>query len=165
LGISPIHLTIIKQSLIFGYYTKIKFLLKRGILRGVTFYKERQIANPKGDIFHIIKESSEGFNGFGEAYFTTINKGEIKGWKKHREMTLNLAVPVGEVEFVVSDKRGNFTSYKISPQNYGRLTVEPNLWVAFRGLGRYNLIINIANIPHNPDEAENIPLEEMVYEW
>ncbi len=131
---------------------------------GVSFYKERIISNPKGDIFHIIKKSSDGFKGFGEAYFTTIHQGVVKGWKRHFKMTLNLAVPVGEVEFVVYNET-EFETYTLSASNYGRITIEPNLWVAFRGIGEDNLIINIANISHSPDEAENRELEEIDYEW
>lgn len=134
-------------------------------MNGVLLTKEKHILNEKGDIFHIIKKTSNGFSKFGEAYFTTIKQNEIKGWKKHKKMTLNLAVPVGEVEFVVSDGKGNFEKNTLSPKNYYRLTVSPNLWVAFRGVGDYNLVINIADLEHNPDEAENIDLKEIKYEW
>ena len=132
---------------------------------GIFLTKEKQIFHEKGDIFHIVKKSSNGFAEFGEAYFTTVKQNEIKGWKKHKKMTLNLAVPVGEVEFVISDRKGNFERYYLSPKNYYRLTVSPNLWVAFRGIGEYNLVINIADLEHNPDEAENINLEEIKYGW
>ena len=132
---------------------------------GILLTKENQIFHEKGDIFHIIKKSSNGFSKFGEAYFTTVKEGEIKGWKRHKEMTLNLTVPVGEVEFIVSDRKGDFSKYTLSPKNYYRLTISPNLWVAFRGVGEYNLVINIADLEHNPDEAENISLEEIQYEW
>jgi len=132
---------------------------------GVKLTKEKQIFHPKGDIFHIVKKSSDGFAGFGEAYLTTINNGDIKGWKQHHQMTLNLTVLMGEVEFVITDKKGNFENYILSPKNYYRLTVPPKLWVAFRGLDEVNLVINIANLEHNPDEATNIPLEEIEYEW
>jgi len=132
---------------------------------GLFLTKENQIFNEKGDIFHIIKKSSKGFSNFGEAYFTTVKNGEIKGWKKHQKMTLNLAVPFGEVEFVITDKHGSFKNFKLSPENYYRLTVSPNLWVAFRGLKDYNLVINIADLEHDPDEAENIDLDNIKYEW
>ena len=134
-------------------------------MNGVVATKERQIFHEKGDIFHIVKNSSDGFAGFGEAYFTTIKKGEIKGWKRHREMVLNLAVPVGEVKFVITDREGNFSEYTLSPKNYFRLTVQPNLWVAFQGLDDYNLVVNIANMEHNPKEAENIDLVNISYIW
>ena len=132
---------------------------------GVKVTKEKEIINPKGNIFHIIKKSSDGFHGFEEAYFTTINKGDIKGWKQHHKMTLNLAVPVGEVKFVITDKKDHFEEYILSPQNYFRLTVPPKLWVAFQGLGDFNLIINIANLEHHPDEATNISLYEIEYQF
>ena len=102
---------------------------------GVILTPLRQIHNPKGDIFHAMKKSEAGFAGFGEAYFSTINKDDIKGWKKHTKMTLNLIVPVGEIEFVVfNDALDEFFSVKLSQNNYHRLTVKPNLWMAFRGL-------------------------------
>ena len=68
---------------------------------GVTLTPLKQITHPKGDIFHAMKASDDGFSGFGEAYFSTVNQGEVKGWKKHTEMTLNLVVVIGEIEFVV----------------------------------------------------------------
>jgi len=125
----------------------------------------KQIYNQKGDIFHAMKESDIGFDGFGEAYFTTINIDDIKGWKKHTEMTLNLVVISGEIEFVIYDDN-KFVAIKLSPKNnYQRLTIKPDLWVAFRGLGENNMLLNIANIEHNPDEAINRDLEEIKYEW
>ena len=132
---------------------------------GVNLTPLKQIYNPNGDIFHSMKKSDNGFDGFGEAYFTTINQNSIKGWKKHTKMTLNLVVINGEVEFIIYDDN-QFLSIKLSPKdNYQRLTIEPNLWVSFRGLGSDNIILNIANIEHNPDEAINIDLEEIEYEW
>ena len=42
----------------------------------------KQIFHPKGDVYHALKASDNTFVGFGEVYFTTINQGETKGWKK-----------------------------------------------------------------------------------
>ena len=126
----------------------------------------KQIHNPKGDIFHAMKKSDEGFNGFGEAYFSTVDKNVIKGWKKHTQMTLNLVVPMGEIEFIIYDEeRGDFFEIKLSQQNYKRLTVKPNVWMAFRGLGEFNMLLNLASIEHNPTEAVNLELEDISYEW
>ncbi len=125
----------------------------------------KQIKNPKGDIFHAIKKSDSGFSGFGEAYFTTVNRGDIKGWKRHTKMVLNLVVILGEVEFVIYNG-DEFLSVKLSPKkNYQRLTIKPNLWVAFRGLGEINIVLNLASIEHDPNEADNLELSEISYEW
>ena len=41
---------------------------------GVIISTLKQIHHPKGDIFHVIKKSDVGFSGFGEAYFSIINR-------------------------------------------------------------------------------------------
>jgi dTDP-4-dehydrorhamnose 3,5-epimerase len=133
----------------------------------------RRIPVPRGDVFHAIKASAPGFAGFGEAYFTTVDRGAIKGWKRHSEMTMNLIVPSGAVEFVLFDGKpggeGSFRSVTLSPasdDSYQRLTVPPGLWMAFAGRGEgLNLVLNFASIEHRPEEAENRPLEDIPWNW
>ena len=133
---------------------------------GVILTPLKQIHHPKGDIFHAMKKSDVGYSGFGEAYFSTINKNDIKGWKKHTKMILNLVVPFGEIEFVIYDeKRDEFFNVKLSQKNYQRLTIKPNLWMAFRGIGEYNMLLNLASIEHDPNEAVSIAFDEISYEW
>ena len=133
---------------------------------GIILTALKQIHNPKGNIFHALKKSDIGFDGFGEAYFSVINQGHIKGWKKHTEMTLNLVVPIGIVKFVIYDEcTKEFFSVQLSHDNYQRLTVTPNLWIAFRGIGKYNTLLNIASIEHDPNEAVNKDIEAINYDW
>ncbi|MGH2278567.1 WxcM-like domain-containing protein [Aliarcobacter sp. ERUVET-7] len=133
---------------------------------GVILTPLKQIYHPKGDIFHAMKKSDIGFDGFGEAYFSTINQNDIKGWKKHTKMTLNIVVPVGNIEFVVYDENSKeFFSTKLSHNNYQRLTVKAGLWMAFKGLDKYNMLLNLASIEHDPNEAINIGIEEIKYGW
>jgi dTDP-4-dehydrorhamnose 3,5-epimerase len=131
---------------------------------GVTLTPLKQITHPKGDIFHAMKASDDGFSGFGEAYFSTVNQGEVKGWKKHTEMTLNLVVVTGEIEFVVYDDN-SFYSVKLSKNNYQRLTVEPGLWLAFKGVSAENMLLNLASIEHNTNESENVDMYGFDYNW
>lgn len=133
---------------------------------GVILTPLKQIYNPKGNIFHAMKNSDIGYSGFGEAYFSTIDQNKIKGWKKHTKMTLNLIVPIGEIEFIIyNEKNKDFFSVKLSKNNYQRLTVSPNLWMAFRGIGEYNMLLNLASIEHDPNEAVNVDLDEIQYDW
>lgn len=133
---------------------------------GVILTPLKQIYNPKGNIFHAMKNSDIGYLGFGEAYFSTIDQNKIKGWKKHTKMTLNLIVPIGEIEFIIyNEKNKDFFSVKLSKNNYQRLTVSPNLWMAFRGIGEYNMLLNLASIEHDPNEAVNVDLDEIQYDW
>ena len=131
---------------------------------GVTLTPLRKIEHSKGDIFHAMKATDKGFSGFGEAYFSTVNKSDVKGWKKHTKMTLNLVVVTGEVEFVVHNGI-DFFNVKLSKGNYQRLTVEPGLWVAFRGLSNENILLNLASIEHDPNESESVDLNAFEYGW
>lgn len=129
-----------------------------------SFSQLKIIPHEKGDILHGLKASEQSFSGFGEAYFTHINRGEVKGWKKHLEMTMNLIVPVGDVSFHIYDSVNNERrTYRVNRQNYGRLTVPPGLWLAFEGHDSTNLILNIASIEHSPSEAETAPLDKFTF--
>lgn len=133
---------------------------------GIILTPLKQIYHPKGNIFHVMKKSDDGFDGFGEAYFSTIYKDDIKGWKQHTRMTLNLIVPVGEIEFVAYNGKNNiFFNITLSQKNYQRLTVIAGLWVAFRGVGENNILLNMASIEHDPKEAINIELGDIKYDW
>lgn len=130
------------------------------------------INHDKGNIFHGLKASDESYAGFGEAYFSVVVGGEIKGWKKHLEMTLNLIVPIGSIRFVALDDRdGSPTKDQwfevvLGQDNYQRLTIPPGVWLAFQGIkGGQNMLLNIASVEHDPSEALSIPLEKLSYEW
>jgi dTDP-4-dehydrorhamnose 3,5-epimerase len=133
---------------------------------GVILTPLKQIWTSKGSVLHAMKKGDEGYAGFGEAYFSTINKGDIKGWKKHIKMTLNLVAPVGEIEFVVyNEKYNEFFNVILSQDNYQRLTVRPGFWVAFRGLSENNILLNLASITHDPSETINTKLDDINYSW
>lgn len=133
---------------------------------GVILTPLKQIFNPKGDIFHAMKKTDSGYDGFGEAYFSTINQGTIKGWKKHTKMTLNLIVPVGKIEFVIYDEnKKEFYTVILSQNNYQRLTIMPNLWMAFRGIDENNILLNLASIEHDRTESLNKEISEIKYAW
>jgi dTDP-4-dehydrorhamnose 3,5-epimerase len=114
------------------------------------------IPNEKGDVLHALKNHEETFTGFGEAYFSTVAAGVFKGWKKHTEMVLNIIVPVGVIRFYIVDGKDETTStiITLSKENYHRLTVYPGTWLGFEGVDTgLNMLLNIASIPHNPNEV------------
>jgi len=123
------------------------------------------IPTEKGNVMHCLKNTDSGFIQFGEAYFSAVNKGVVKGWKRHNEMTMNLIVPVGEIRIVAIDTSGKkpevLDVILNATTNYSRLTILPGIWFAFQGLANEpNLLLNIASITHNPAEADNLPLSE-----
>ena len=128
------------------------------------------IDTPGGNVMHGMKETSVGYAGFGEAYFSQVDKGAIKAWKRHKKMTLNLVVPVGKIKFVLFDDREvsntQFQEVIISKDNYCRLTLPPMVWMGFQSLsnGR-SMLLNIANIEHDPSEVDRLEIEKINYDW
>jgi len=119
-----------------------------------------------GDVLHGMKRSDPGFVDFGEAYFSIIEAGAIKAWKRHLRMTLNFVVPVGSVHFVFLDEQEAIRQEVIGEERYVRLTVPPGVWFGFKGLmSPYSLLMNVADIPHDPAEIERKGLEEIQFNW
>ena len=142
------------------------------IIKGVSLTPIKIITNPKGDVMHALKRTDDSFSEFGEAYFSTINEHAIKGWKKHSKMTLNLVVPCGSIKFVLFDDRnksetfGKYFEVELGANNYQRLTVPPGIWMAFKGKeAGINLLLNIASIVHDPNEAVACDLIDIHYQW
>jgi len=128
------------------------------------------IDTPGGNVLHAMKGSSAGYSGFGEAYFSQVDKGVVKAWKRHKKMTLNLVVPVGGIRFVLFDDRKvsntQFQEIIISKDDYYRLTVPPMIWMGFQGLSEGSaMLLNIADIEHDPDEVDRKEMSEINYNW
>lgn len=116
----------------------------------------------EGSVMHGIKASDNTFKGFGEAYFSTVTYNKVKGWKLHKKMTLNLMVPHGEIRIIVHNALSNKETIEplldvvIGKKNFSRITIPPGNWVAFKGMGKEeNILLNVADIEHDPDEAIN----------
>ena len=128
------------------------------------------IDTPGGKVMHAIKETSTGYMGFGEAYFSWVDEGAIKAWKRHKNMTLNLVVPVGEIKFVLFDDRDasniRFQEVILSRDNYFRLTVPPMVWMGFQGISSIDsMLLNIADIHHSPLEVDRKKIDEIEFDW
>lgn len=143
------------------------------MINGVIVTPLREIAAPGGGVFHAMKSGDPGCSGFGEAYFSTVESGFVKPWKRHERMTLNIVVPVGLIRFVLYDDRhGSVTENLFSeirlgrPSNYARLTVPPGIWMAFQGISdEISWLLNMADMKHDPEEAKRRQLVEIPYDW
>tara|TARA_B100000161_G_scaffold69758_1_gene47850 strand:+ start:2289 stop:2744 length:456 start_codon:yes stop_codon:yes gene_type:complete len=137
------------------------------IINDLSISKLDCFKSDKGTVMHAIKKNSNGFAGFGEAYFSTVNFNNIKGWKKHKQMIMNLVVPVGSVRFYIHDERNKNseqsikrTSILLGANQYLRLTIPNGVWFAFQGVGKdVNLVLNISNIIHDPNECKTLPID------
>ncbi len=111
--------------------------------------------------------------GFGEIYFSMVERGQIKAWKRHHLQTQFFAVPVGQIKIALYDSREDsptkgaiFETELGLPFNYGLLRIPPGIWYGFANMGEKTaLICNCADIPHDPKEGERLPLETREIPW
>ena len=140
------------------------------MIEGVKITPLKIINTEGGDVYHVMKNLEDGFAGFGEAYFSSINPGAIKAWKRHHDMTLNLAVPTGLIKFVIYDDRDPkkilFNEFTLSKDNYCRLTIPPMVGVGFKGLGKLtSMLVNIASMTHDQKEFDKKDIDKIKFNW
>ncbi|MDR2076153.1 MAG: dTDP-4-dehydrorhamnose 3,5-epimerase family protein [Desulfovibrio sp.] len=134
-------------------------------LQGVLLADLAEIPAAGGPVLHMVRRDSPLFSGFGEIYFSLVEPGAVKAWKRHRRQTQLFAVPHGLVEVVVHDaregspSRGLTASFLLGRQGrYGLLRIPPGLWYGFACRGAETAVVaNCADIPHDPGEAERLP--------
>jgi dTDP-4-dehydrorhamnose 3,5-epimerase len=145
-----------------------------GEIAGVRVTPLRRIPDERGAVLHMLREDSDGFERFGEIYFSTVYPGAIKAWHLHQEMTLNYAVPVGMIKLVCHDDRegsatrGNTMEIHVGELNYVLVTVPPLVWNGFKGEGvGPALVANCATVAHRPDEIVRAdPFDHVSgYDW
>ena len=143
-------------------------------IEGLRVRPLRRIPDERGAIFHMLRCDDEGFEGFGEIYFSMVNPGVVKGWHVHRHMTLNYAVPVGMVKLACYDDRdgsptrGNLVELFLGELNYALVTIPPLVWNGFKGIGTTPaLVANCSTIPHDPGEIDRMdPFTDAIpYDW
>jgi len=144
------------------------------MIDGVSVLPLRQILDERGKIMHMLKKNDPVFRDFGEIYFSWINPGVIKGWHIHKKMTLNYAVPYGQIKLVLYDDRTTSTTYGevqeifLGPENYNLVTIPPMVWNGFKGIGNMqSMVANCSDIPHDPDEIQRKdPFDPSIpYNW
>lgn len=134
-----------------------------------------QIEDEKGSVLHHFRNDAPEFTSFGECYFSEILPQATKAWKRHRNQTQNLAVPVGRIRFVLFDDRetsptrGCLDTIELGrPDAYQRLRIPAGLWYGFHCLSNQPaLIANCADQPHDPTDNEIVkPSDSPIpYRW
>ena len=120
----------------------------------------------------MLRAEAPQFAGFGEIYFSVVNPGAVKAWKRHRKMTLNLCCVAGAIRLVVFDQDENglreIDLGPAAPATYSLVTIAPGLWTGFTCTGDSPAILaTCASIPHDPSEADGLPAEtsDIPYKW
>ncbi|WKZ33192.1 MAG: dTDP-4-dehydrorhamnose 3,5-epimerase family protein [Thermodesulfobacteriota bacterium] len=144
------------------------------MIEGVITEPLLQFPDDRGRVMRMLRADSPGFEGFGEIYFSTVNPGKVKAWKRHIRMTQRFAVPVGRIRLVLHDARpgsatiGETAVMETGESDYRLVRIPPLLWYGFMGIsGGPALIANCTDMPHSPDETERMGIDNGIirYDW
>jgi dTDP-4-dehydrorhamnose 3,5-epimerase len=141
---------------------------------GVQVVPLRRIPDERGTIFHMLRADDPHFLQFGEIYFTSIYEGVVKGWHKHRDMTLNYACVFGRIKLVLYDERsasstnGTLMEVFLGPDEHSLVVIPPEIWTGFKGMSSpFAVVANCATHPHDPDRTTRLdPFDDRIpYDW
>ena len=143
------------------------------MIEGVSVIPLHRIPDERGTVLHMLRRTDPHFHEFGEIYFSTVYRGAIKGWHRHRDMTLNYACPWGRVKLVIYDDRAGSPSQAeimevfLGPDNYSLVIIPPGLWNGFKGMDQVSLMANCASLPHDQTRSERLdPFDDRIpYDW
>jgi len=152
----------------------VKILRGERPIEGVQVIPLRRIPDERGTIYHMLKRTDPHFIEFGEIYFSTIYPGVVKGWHKHREMTLNYACVFGRVKLALYDERegsptrGTLMEVFLGPDNYSLVVIPPDVWNGHKGMSDpFAMIANCCTHPHDPARSVRLdPFDNPIpYDW
>lgn len=134
---------------------------------GVTLTPLKIIADDRGQIMHMLRQDTPGFDGkFGEVYFTGVYQGAAKGWNLHTRAWSNWSVPNGRVKVALFDTRENSPTRGqgfeliLGDHNYQLLTIPPGVAAAWKGVAAgMSMVANVSSEMHDPNEGKKLPLE------
>jgi len=144
------------------------------MIDGVIIEPLKVLGDELGKVMHMVRQDSGFFERFGEVYFSTVNAGVVKGWKKHLKMTQHIAVPAGNIKLVLYDDRegsptkGQVQEIESGVDNYRLVRIPPLVWYAFGAAGdEAALIANCTDLVYDPEEVIRIDLsdERIPYDW
>ena len=137
------------------------------MIEGVQVNHRQIIRDSRGDVMHMLKQTDKMFGQFGEVYFSKVRPGHQKAWRRHREATSQLVVPIGAVHFALFDDRDDSSTFgqrqdvTIGEDDYRLLTIPPLVWYAFSNAGQsLALIASCSSIPHDPNESDRREFED-----
>ena len=144
------------------------------MIEGVFVKPLRQILDERGKIMHMIRNDDPDFISFGEIYFSIVYPGVIKGWRIHKKMIQNYAVPSGAIKLVLYDDRassktrGELQEIFLGPENYCLVRIPPLVLNGFKGIGTTpSIVVNCSTVPHDPNEIERKSPDDpsIPYKW
>jgi dTDP-4-dehydrorhamnose 3,5-epimerase len=144
------------------------------LIPGVEVRPLNVIADDRGAVLHMLRADAPHFQHFGEIYFSVVNPGVVKAWRRHRSAVMNLAVPVGDAVIAIFDDRRDSPAHGLAMEilagqsHYCLITIPAGVWSGFMAVSDHPAVIaNCATEPHDPAEVDRRPADDpaIPYSW
>jgi dTDP-4-dehydrorhamnose 3,5-epimerase len=142
-------------------------------IEGVIIKALKTFSDHRGSVMRMMRCDDDIFDSFGEVYFSSVNSGVVKGWKKHLLATQNFAVPSGMLKLVLYDDRkdsatfGQVQEIILGVDDYKLVRIPPAVWYSFGAQGGTALVANCTNLTHDPKESilSSLDKTDIPYQW
>ena len=136
-------------------------------LKKIEIKKYKVIKKTKGKILKFFSSKDKNYFGFGEIYTSLISSKEIRAWKYHENLYMNLFVIKGKIKFVFYCPRLKKIKVSIMTDKMRqKLTVPPKIWYGFKNLSlTKSSIMNVTNIIHNKKKIKNKSKNFINFNW
>lgn len=132
------------------------------MIDGVQVVPLPPIADERGAVYHMLKETDPHFLRFGEIYFSMVYPGVVKAWKNHTRLTANYACVFGRIKLVLFDDRtgssthGAVTELYIGPEEYALVVIPPGIWHGVQNMlpASFSSFVNLFDRPYEHDDPD-----------
>jgi dTDP-4-dehydrorhamnose 3,5-epimerase len=144
------------------------------VIEGVEVVPLRRIPDERGTVMHMLRATDPHFRPIGEIYFSTVYPEVVKGWHRHREMTLQYACVFGRIKLALYDERdgsstgGEVMEVFLGPDDYSLVVIPPGVWNGFKGMSAPHAVVaNACTHAHDPSRSERLdPFDNHIpYDW
>ena len=128
----------------------------------IKLYEKDIMRNINGDVLKFFDDRL--IKGIKEIYFSNIKKKRIKGWKKNKSIDQFMYVVNGTIKFVLyNEKKKKFNKFILGhKRKYAKIIIPKNIWYAFKGLDKNNLIVNALKIRHDKCSIINKEINKII---
>jgi len=144
------------------------------MIEGVKIIQLRRMCDERGIVSHMLKNTDENFENFGEIYFSTIYPNVVKAWHLHKKMKLNYCCILGNIKLVLYDNRigsktkGYISEIYIGEDNYCLVHIPAGIYNGFKAVGNKKAIVaNCSTYSYDPEEIIRVPFntKKIKYNW
>ncbi|HVM96681.1 MAG TPA: dTDP-4-dehydrorhamnose 3,5-epimerase family protein, partial [Candidatus Acidoferrales bacterium] len=136
-------------------------VLSSAAIEGVIVRPLEFVPGSRGDVMEVERADDSTYPGFGQAYITCTNSGEVKAWYRHAHID-QMAVVSGLIKLVLFDPRegsathGQFNEIALGDVAPRLVQIPAGVWQGFKVLSAdMTFLLHLSSHPFKLDSPED----------